>query len=306
MIPLRDEGPIGDVRLSIVIPCRNGAATLRRQLDSIFEQQTTVGFEVVVADNGSTDSTVMVVKEYVSRGLPIRAVDASRAAGINVARNEGIRASVGDLVLLCDADDLTHADWIESYWRAFQRGAACVGGGINRFIEGSGVVARERRLYQVENDLPPYAIGANCGFRRDVFDRIGGFDELIFGGSDEIDFFWRASDQGYTLVCVPDAVITYFQRDDLSRVAKQHWRYGRGFVRLLRKHRHRNKEINVQFRIGQVKDALAALACCFFRVRGMERRIYVERGAFAVGALAASFSYGKTGEMRTHAYAGGD
>ena len=64
------------MKLSIVIPCRNAARTIAVQLDALCAQQWRGGWEVIVADNGSTDGTQAIVEGY-SRRLPgLRLIDA--------------------------------------------------------------------------------------------------------------------------------------------------------------------------------------------------------------------------------------
>ncbi|HXH36680.1 MAG TPA: glycosyltransferase [Plantibacter sp.] len=221
--------------ISVVIPCRNGAPALGAQLDALMAQQTSSPFEIVVADNRSTDGTVALVGAYSARDHRVRLVDASQVAGINHGRNTGVRASRGDIVLLCDADDVVQPGWIDAHARAFAAGAVCVGGGVDRVLADGTVLERQRRLSTVHWDVPS-PVGANCGFLRDVFDHIGGFDETFRGGGDETDFFWRAASAGFPTVAVPDAVVAYALREDLRGVARQFYAYGTGTVRLFRAH----------------------------------------------------------------------
>lgn len=222
--------------LSIVIPCRNGAATLGRQLDALLAQDGHEPFEIVVADNGSTDTTAAVVQEYAARDPRVRYVDARAKAGINHARNSGIAASRGRIILLCDADDVVRPGWLTAHARAFATGAQCVGGAVDRRLPDGRLVVSDEGVYRVLWDVP-WPVGANCGFTRTVYDRVGGFDESFIGGGDEADFFWRAARLGFETVAVPDAVLDYTLRGDLRSVATQFFAYGRAHVRLYRAHR---------------------------------------------------------------------
>lgn len=225
------------VDLSIVIPCRNGAATIERQLRAI-ERQDLVGWtwEVIVADNGSTDASKEKVATFSVVSTRVRLIDASERVGINFARNAGVRAAHGRFIILSDADDVVHEGWLQAYARAILGGAMCVGGAIVRTLPDGEVVSREYGIYHVYDYLP-WAIGANCGFAREVFDSIGGFDESFRGGGDETDFFWRAAQAGYELTAVKDAVTTYYARDSARAVARQWFAYGRAGAQLFSKHR---------------------------------------------------------------------
>jgi glycosyltransferase involved in cell wall biosynthesis len=223
------------VDVSVVIPCRNGELTLGEQLEALVRQETSAVFEIIVADNGSTDGTAALVHEYAQRDARVRTVDASAAPGVNVARNAGARSAQGGLILLCDADDVVHPGWIDAHWRAYMNGAQCVGGGVDRVLDDGQRIARERQLYRIGARDVPYCNGANCGFTAEAFRRVGGFDESFAGGADEIDFFWRLGDAGFSPELVPEAVINKRMRTELTDTFRQHYGFGRGEGRLIRK-----------------------------------------------------------------------
>lgn len=225
----------GDLEISVVIPCRNGAPFIRKQLDALLAQRTDASFEVVVADNGSTDDTADIVRSYADPRVHL--VDAGRSPGVNVGRNEGVAAARGDVILLTDADDVVHEGWIDAYATAFRDGTQVAGGGLDRVLADGRVLERNRQLYRVLVGGIRFANGTNCAFTREAFDAVGGFDESFQGGADEVEFFWRIADAGYTLQLVPDAVVSKTQHADLGDAFQQHFNFGRGEARLLRKHR---------------------------------------------------------------------
>lgn len=216
--------------ISVVIPCRNGAGVLERQLDAL-ARQTTTEFEVVVADNGSDDGTAQMVAERAETApYALRVVDASGRVGINHARNVGVRAARGARLLLCDADDEADAGWVEHMAAALAT-AHCVGGVVER-VEDDTVVAVDAGVYEIYWPGMRWPIGASCGFRREVFDELGGFDESFRGGGDEAEFFFRAALRGWRTEAVPDARLRYRLRTDLRGLWRQHVGYGRGAVNL--------------------------------------------------------------------------
>jgi GT2 family glycosyltransferase len=221
--------------ISVVIPVRNGGSFIGKQLDALLAQDSHATFEVIVADNGSTDETVQIARGFAKRDPRVRVVDASREVGVNQARNVGARAARGRAILLTDADDVVRPGWIDAYWRAFRSGAHTVGGSLNRVLADGTVLARESKLYKSMMCESAYANGTNCGFTREAFDAVGGFDEGLAGGADEIDFFARTSRVGYQMTLVPDAVVDKLQHTDLSAAFQQHFNFGRGEVRLAKK-----------------------------------------------------------------------
>jgi glycosyltransferase involved in cell wall biosynthesis len=224
---------MGDsVDVSVVIPVRNGGAFITQQIEALLAQKSNATFEIVVADNGSTDDTAQIAEGFARRDPRVRVVDASRGVGVNVARNVGARAARGRGILLSDADDVVHPGWVEAYWCAFQNGAHTVGGSLNRVLKDGTVLAKESKLYKSMMSGGAYANGTNCGFTREAFDAVGGFDETLMGGADEIDFFARTSGLGYRLTLVPDAVVDKLQHTDLSAAFHQYFNFGRGEVLL--------------------------------------------------------------------------
>lgn len=224
------------VDISIVIPCRNAAGTIGRQLKAILHQQTEARFEVIVADNGSTDHLANAVAPWQGGHVSVFVVDAGALAGVNAARNVGVRASNAPFILLCDADDIVQQGWLDAHWVAFCRGASCVSGGLIR-VAGSRTVDTWDDEFRFSPRDPPHAVGANCGFTRKAYDSVGGFDESLFGGSDETDFFWRLALAGFPVTHVEKALVQYTLRERLSDVLRQHYRYGIGQARLVAKHR---------------------------------------------------------------------
>lgn len=225
--------------ISVVIPVRNGGDYIGKQLNALLAQKSFAKFEVVVADNGSTDDTAQIVQKVVSCDTRVRLVDASRGVGVNVPRNVGVRAARGSRILLTDADDVVHAGWIQAYWKAFRNGAHTAGGSLHRVLADGTVLAKESKLYTCRMSESAYANGTNCGFTREAYDAVGGFDENLAGGGDEIDFFARTSRIGYRMTLVPDAVVDKLQHTDLSKVFHQHFNFGRGEVSVAKKFRPR-------------------------------------------------------------------
>lgn len=225
--------------LSVVIPCFNAASLIGLQLEALAEQSYLGDFEVIVADNGSTDELADVIALYVDRLPDLSLVDASGTRGVNHARNVGVTAARHETVVVCDADDIVKPGWLAAFGAA-SRGDDVLGGRLESFV-GSPVMA-ERPVEQVVDEpgtlgFLPYAIGANMGFKRSVWEQIGGFDEEFVGGADEIDFCWRAQLAGHSFRFVPEAAVWYRQRVNRRLSMRQARRRSLGQVRLYKKHR---------------------------------------------------------------------
>jgi GT2 family glycosyltransferase len=286
------------VDVSVVIPCRNGGDTLGAQLSSLVAQQTTCTFEVIVADNDSTDDTASVVRQFSRQDPRVRLVDASSRVGSSAARNIGVGSARAPLILMCDADDVVHPDWIDALWRALSNGAQCVGGGVDYILPDGRRGHSERQLHWSVGNRPPYAYTANCGFVLDAFTAVGGFDESFTFGADDIDFFWRAASAGYPLTLVPEAVIDKRMRTSLRALFWQQYSYGIGRVRLNRKFDQSRSALSLQ--AAQSVALLgreAGRGLLYFRDPVVRRRT-VQRIGWCLGILAEFTWPGSPGRHR--------
>lgn len=84
------------MKLSVIIPCYNAEQTIGSLLESLARQSWTELWEVIVADNGSTDRSVVVSDKYKDHVQNFRMVDASDKRGRSHARNVGARHAMGD------------------------------------------------------------------------------------------------------------------------------------------------------------------------------------------------------------------
>lgn len=275
--------------VTVVIPCRDVTGVIERQLRALHGQTTNCRFEVVLADNGSTDDLRGLVARL---GIPaVRVVDASGAPGINHARNRGVQSAApgSTLVVFCDADDLVHPGWLEAHWQAHLAGAKLQGGALHRVLSDGSELGWQRGLQDTLRFLP-WAPGANCAVATEVFASCGPFDESYRGGGDETDFFWRAQLAGYELVAVPHAGIDYVMRTDAKGVYRQNVNYGRSHVKLFATFRGRGMprslDPGILRRLG--RDLVKLLA------RGFRRddayRVMKDLG-FVAGRVAGSIEY---------------
>jgi glycosyltransferase involved in cell wall biosynthesis len=228
----------------VVIPVRNGESTLADQLRALFRQEAAPPFEVIVADNGSTDRSCELVERLALESPPnvhLSVLSCPDRVGVSAARNAGAAASAADLVLICDADDVVSPCWVQQMAAALEQ-FDVVGGALNEVTLNPVLDTEHRR--GLDTNLPislgflPYATGANVGVRRDVIKAIGGWNETFIGGGDDVDFSWRAQLAGFTLGFSESAVIDYRLRLDLKGAYTQAYRYARSAPKLYREYRH--------------------------------------------------------------------
>lgn len=217
--------------ISVVIPAYNAAGTIAGQLEALRNQVDSPTFEVVVADNRSTDGTAATARAA-GAGLDLRVIDAARRQGVNSARNDGIRAARAEVIVLLDADDRADPRALRALLGALQADpAAGISTGLLHGQDPTGAA-----LPVAQGHLP-YAVGALLALRRAVFDQVGGFDESFRGGHDEVDFCWRAQHEGWTIRLVPQPLLHKTERTTARGAFRQYRRYGGTYVKLYAKHR---------------------------------------------------------------------
>jgi glycosyltransferase involved in cell wall biosynthesis len=227
------------VRVSVVIPCRNGAATLARQLEALSRQDFDGSFEVIVADNESSDDTAGVARGWSDR-LPRLQVVSASPPGINVARNTGVRMASGEIVAFCDADDEADPKWLRQLSQAFEQKADLVGGSLDWGPLNPDLPLERRRLQTaLQNGLGflPWPEGCNFAVRREVWEAVGGFDESYRYGGDEVDFAWRVQLAGFRLDSAPTAIMNYSARGGARATFSQSVGYGQSHVKLFSAYR---------------------------------------------------------------------
>jgi glycosyltransferase involved in cell wall biosynthesis len=218
--------------ISVIIACFNGAATLPETLDSLVTQRWSRPWEIVLVDNGSTDASVQIFQDYARRhpDVRMRVVDAGQQRGKAYALNVGIPAAHGRSLLVCDADDTVAPGWLAAMGAALDRHAFVAARMDIRALNPDWTLAQRQQAQEHGlGRLPhapncPQAAGATQGFRREVFDTLGGFD-TTYTCLDDIDFCVRAHLAGFTLQFVPEAVVNYRFRDDLAGIYRQGYAY---------------------------------------------------------------------------------
>lgn len=235
---MADEGGRPDL-VSVVIPVHNAADVLPEQLEALSAQTYAGPFEVVIADNGSTDDLSGAVARYSDR-LSISVVPATARRGVSHARNAGCRAAQGDYIAICDADDVVSPGWLEAFVAASPT-ADLLGGSLEleRLNDPKAVRWRDihPRSLNVSLRFLPFPQGCNVALWRRVFETTGGWDEDLLAGGDDADFAWRAQLAGLSLVMVEDALVHYRVRSSLPATMRQTVAYAAARGALMRRFR---------------------------------------------------------------------
>lgn len=186
-------------RVSIILPCLNEEANLERALGAVLAQDIPrEDYEVVVVDGGSSDRSVEI-----ARSAGVRVVSSPR--GVSVQRNRGAAAATAPVLAFVDSDCVVPSDWLRRGLHLIEGEGAHLAGGPTAAPEDAGWIARtwdthmrarERTLLRKGANPFRLITTSNLFIRRDVFSKVGGFDESLGSGE---DFFLcsQVAEHGY-------------------------------------------------------------------------------------------------------------
>lgn len=213
--------------------------------------QVGVDFEVVIADGGSTDGTVELIRQYGEKhsGLNLRIINNVKGcipAGLNCA----IRQAESDIIVRLDAHSVPADDYVHHCLATLNETKATVVGGVWEVRPGGPSVialaialAASSRLgagnaqYRLNTRPSPREVDTvpfGC-FHRETWTTVGAYNEKLLANED-YEFNYRVRRNGGRILLDPAIRCAYFARSNLMRLALQYWRYGWWKAQMLKLH----------------------------------------------------------------------
>ena len=241
------------IHLSVIMPVRNEAEHITDALDRLLAQQYEPGkLEILVVDGMSEDATPQIVQEYAQKHPHIRYLENPKKLS-SAARNVALKHAKGEAVIIADGHCfMDDNEMLRRVDEAFAKsGADCLGRPIVTYerkdappFQWANAIARESWLghhpdsfmYSGQAQFSP-ASSTAIAYRMSVFEKVGLFDEN-FDAAEDFEFNTRIDEAGLKCWFDPAIAIRYEPRKTLGGLWAQVGRYGRGRVRLWRKHRH--------------------------------------------------------------------
>ena len=222
MNPTRVRGAFD---VSVVMPFRNAARTIRDQLEALASQEFEGAWEVIAVDNGSQDESRQIAESFAVR-LTLRIVDAPERPGAGHARNVGARHASADKLLFVDADDEVAPGYVATMAAALDRHDFVTSAFDQETLNPEWVRAAHGPAWR-DGDTPladhfgvlPNA-GASIGISRAAFEAGGGFPEDLPRMQD-IAMSWEVQLAGIRLHYVPEAVYRVRYRDSMLDLFRQ-------------------------------------------------------------------------------------
>jgi succinoglycan biosynthesis protein ExoA len=233
--------------VSIIVPCYNEQATIRMLLEAILVQTYPHSkMEVVIVDGLSQDNTQAVIADFQREkpGLSLVVLSNPRRT-IPSSLNLAIASARGEIIIRLDAHSVPIPEYVEYCVRALRQGKGnCVGGIWMIRPGGDGWIARSiaaaaahplgvgDAMYRLESNAGAVDTVPFGSFRRDLIEKIGGFDEELLTNED-YEFNARVRRNGGVVWLDPQIRSIYISRGSLAELAKQYWRYGFWKFRML-------------------------------------------------------------------------
>lgn len=218
--------------LSVVILTFNAKNLLRQCLASVLASQTSFRLEIIVADNGSTDGAVEMVKTEFPE---VKLIENRQNLGFSAGNNIGIKQAIGRYILLLNPDTTVRSDTFDLCIKKMDKDQtigilgckvllpngklheACrrrFPNSANAFLRLFGLRKFSSYNYQnvpVDQELEVDSVtGAFLMIRRSAMETVGLLDEQFFMYGEDLDWCWRAKEAGNKVIYYPAAEITHY------------------------------------------------------------------------------------------------
>lgn len=219
-------------KVSVVICAYNAEDCIQGIFDSL-KKQTFRDFEIVVANDGSTDNTAKIAN---ANGVKVISM---KHEGLSAARNVGINNSKAEIIAIIDADCYAEENWVEEIYSTISSGETVVTGNtkipqstfLGDCISGLGYPGGGHlgfhKMWPVDEDgYTSHLAGGNCGFKKSEILKLGAFNKDLTITADDVYLSMKILDSGLKIKYNPEIVMYHRPRKDLKSFL--HWHYTRG------------------------------------------------------------------------------
>ena len=255
------------MKLSVIVPTYNAETTLPGLLDSI-SGQIYEDFELIVVDDCSTDNSSSIVQEY-----PCTLIQSEKNRGPAYCRNRGAQKAQGDILVFTDSDCIVDRNWLDNIQRHFSQNSAdaimgrlvikpstFLGDSISALGFPAGGCIGFDKVWKIDhNGYTDSLSSCNCAIRRDVFLKIGGFDETFpFPGGEDSLLAYHLRRLNYRIGYCPDVLAYHAARDSLGEFFK--WQFQRGMSSFIFSKKVSSKKNFLSLRIWSTRNIIR----CYF------------------------------------------
>jgi glycosyltransferase involved in cell wall biosynthesis len=269
--------------ISVIIAVKNGEKTIGKCIMSLLALSYPA-VEIIVINDGSTDATERILREFADRITVIT----TAGEGPSAARNRGIVAANGAYIAFTDGDCIVEPQWLSELFKGFSSEEIAGVGGDQQSPDDDTVFGKELNVFMKKTGfIGDYVRDAGNGiievehnptcnvlYRTDVLRATGGFLEKLWPGEDvEIDY--RLRQKGFRLAFNPRAIVRHYRPETLQSYARMMKRYGAAQAFLVKKYGMFRRihyvpaatalmmlVIVAGVLFGNVLSIIAGLACC--------------------------------------------
>ncbi len=237
--------------ISVVVAVRNERRHIQKCLESLFRQKYD-DYEVIVVDGMSDDGTYETLKKLQEKYKfkLFRNEKKNAAAG----RNIGIKEAKGDAIAFIDGDAIAAEDWLKNIKEAFEEsGAAAVGGPdllpndssykekviayvmTSPLARGGKLNPATQHAMMNEKKYVEHIPTCNLCIKRDVFEKVGLFDENFVKGQD-LELNYRIRKAGYKIFYSPSIKVVHYRKQHIRHFARQIYKWAKAKVAIIKKH----------------------------------------------------------------------
>ncbi len=208
------------MKISVVLTTKNEEKNIGDLLESLIQQEEP--YEVLIVDSDSTDKTQEIVKSYSSKykNIKLFVYPGTRADSMNY----GIKKATGDAVAFIGGDDIADKNWIKEIRKGLNNADIVVGDLLSKGEEKVKNIENVKFYHKGVNISYP---GANTVYKKEVLDKIGGFDPW-FSSAEDLEINYRAVEAGYNIKQNRNAKIYYRAKNSPLAFLKQSFWYGYG------------------------------------------------------------------------------
>ncbi|MBN2542791.1 glycosyltransferase [bacterium] len=226
-------------KISIIIPVYNAEKTIEPLLKALENQTVSKKqLQIILVDNRSTDNTLKIIDKYLDK-LPITVTPEYETQNSYAARNKGLKRAEGEVICFLDSDCIPDKDWLREGIKYFQTypDRYLVAGVIKcAFEDMNNIIEIYDSTVHLDQEYYVQIGGSGAGnlfARKEVIDKIKGFEERIISGGD-FEFCRRAQQNGFKLYYNRKTIVHHPTMRTLNELLRKSIRFGIGDTQLWR------------------------------------------------------------------------
>jgi len=241
-------------KVSVIVPCYNSKRAIARALGSL-EKQTFKDFETIVVDDASTDGSLEIINSF-----GVKVIGLKKNSGVSFCRNRAVEAASGNLLLFMDADCWAEPNWVKKMVDAVRRpevdavagkikipNSTAFGNAVAELGFPGGGNAGFENMWPVSDDgFTAHASSCNLGLKKEMFEKIRGFDEELRRGQDAFLSF-VLSKNNVKIKYVPEAIVFHEPMTSFKRFVYGHIMRGKANYQFKKRVRNIKSFVFIRF-----------------------------------------------------------